>query len=86
MKGWLAPHSERREDAGVLRGLRAKREFRREAKHLAKQAEPGVREASEAIYRDFSETAEIYEAQGFVRGRTDFLQHWVVKKRSRLSR
>lgn len=70
----------------MLRRQRAEREFRREAKRLAKQAEHGVREASEAIYQAFSETAEIYEAQGFVRGRTDHLQHWVVKKRRRLFR
>jgi hypothetical protein len=75
-----------REDARVLHRRRAEREFRREAKRLAIQAEPGVREASEAIYRAFNETAEIYEAQGFERGRTDFLQHWVVKKRRRFFR
>lgn len=70
----------------MLRRLRAKRRFRREARQLAKQAEPVVREASEAIYQAFSETAEMYEAQGFVRGRSDFLKHWVVKKRRRLFR
>jgi hypothetical protein len=73
-----------REDAWVLRRQRAKRQFRREAKRLAKEAEPAVREASEAIYQAFSETAELYEEQGFTRGGSDFLKHWVVKKRRRL--
>ena len=72
--------------ASMLRRRRAEREFRREAKRLAKHAEPAVREASEAIYRAFSETAEMYEVQGFVGGRTNFLKHWVVKKRRRLFR
>lgn len=68
----------------MLRRKRAERQFRREAKRLAKEAEPAVREVSAGIYQAFSETAELYEEHGFTPGRSDFLQHWVVKKRRRL--
>ena len=71
----------------MLRRWRAKRAFRQEAKRLAVQAEPAVRDASEAIYEAFRGTVADYESRGIpLRSDRDYLKHWVVKKRRRFSR